>query len=209
MTDEEIDVEALQAELTQIKDAMGIQDRYSAAAEIWLFFGVLVVIAAALSQYVHLKELPAVLHTVIWLGVFAGGFSVWWLVSDAPSEMTWTTDGKPNLVVLFAIPYAASVPLQTVAGSYVGDLAYQAESAMVLSIILIMLGVAYGAMGAGLKAYYIRRRDRLPLYVGTVLLVGLGVAIPTADVLEQWAYAVFGGVYFAYALVSYAYLRRG
>lgn len=206
--DPELDVDELRTELAQIKDAMGIQERYEAAGEVWLFVAALVVVAAALSQYVHLEQLSQHLHTVIWLGVFGLGFGLWWVGSDQPREMTWTTAGKPNIGLVFAIPYVASIPLQAVVGAYTRDLGYQAESAMVLAIILVMLGVAYGAMGTALKAYYIRRRDRLPFFAGMVLLMGLGVAIPTSPTLERWAYAVFAGVYAVYALVTYVYLVR-
>jgi hypothetical protein len=43
---QEIDPEQLQAELTQIKDAMGLQERYPSRFTLWLVFGVCVLLAS-------------------------------------------------------------------------------------------------------------------------------------------------------------------
>jgi hypothetical protein len=207
MTDDtEIDVDALRTELDQIKDAMGIQERSAGATSVWLLFGVLVPIAAAVSQYVHLERLPAWLHPVAWLGVLGGGYALWWAVSDEPAKFAGTDAGKPNVGLQFAVVYLAAFPLQTVVAAYTPSLGYRAESALVVSIVLVLLGVAYAVLGSSLKAYYIRRRDRVPFYVGTVWMVGLGVAIPLSATLETWAYAVFGGLYFVYAVGTYLWL---
>lgn len=210
MTDDrELDVEELRAELDQIKDAMGIQERYSGATEQWLLFGFAVPVAAAISQYVHLERLPAWYHTVTWAVVIAGAFGLYFALNDRDASLNWSTEGKPNLLVQFGIVYLASIPLQSIAGAYVGDLGYVEESALALAIIVVMIGVAYGVFGSSLRAHYVRRRDRWVFYVGTVWMVGLGVLIPEFPFLEEWAFAVFGGVYFAYAMLAYLWLRSG
>jgi len=209
MSDQDIDADELRSELDQIKDAMGIRERYDGATSVWLLFGVAVPVAAALSQYVHLEELPQLYHTLIWFVVLGGGAAVYFAVVEDGPRPDWTGAGKPNLAVQFAVVYLASVPLQVVAFAHTGDVGYAAESTLVLSIIVVMLGVAYGVFGASLRAFYVRLRDRLVFYVGTVWMVALGVAIPYTPVLETWAYAAYGGCYFVYAMAAYFVLRAG
>ncbi len=202
------DVEALRSDLEQIKEAMGIQERYSGATSLWLLLGVVVAAAAAMSQYVHLERLPAAYHWPIWMGVLGAGFGLWVLVSDDPEEMSWSTADKPNLFLQFGLVYAASIPTQSVARVYTGELGYEADSVLALSIILVFLAVAYGVLGSSLRAYRILFRDRAVFYVGTVWMLGLALAMPVVDVLETWPYAVFGGVYLVYALGAWVFLTQ-
>lgn len=207
--DSDVDVEELRAELDQIKAAMGLQERYSGATSIWLLFGLAVPVAAALSQYVHLERLPAWYHSVIWLGVLGGAVLAYALASDRSFQPGGSAEGKPRLWVQFLVVYLASIPLQSIAKAYTTDLGYVADSALSLSIILVVLGIAYGIFGSTLRAYHVRRRDRYVFYAGTVWMIGLAVAIPESTTLEKWAFAAFGGLYLAYALGAYLLLTRG
>jgi peptidoglycan/LPS O-acetylase OafA/YrhL len=209
MSDQDIDADELRTELDQIKDAMGIRERYDGATSVWLLFGLAVPVAAALSQYVHLEELPQLYHTGIWFAVLGGGAALYFAVVEDGPRPDWSAPGKPNLVVQFAVVYLAAVPLQAIVFAYTDDVGYAAESTLVLAVIVVMLGVAYGVFGASLRAFYVRRRDRWVFYVGTLWMVALGVAIPYTPFLETWAYAVYGGSYFVYAMAAYLVLREG
>lgn len=205
----DVDVDDLRDDIEQIKAAMGIEERYSGATSAWLFLGVAVPAASALSQYVHLEQLPAWYHWFVWLVVLGAGYAGYLLASDASVRWSDRSAGTPNLMLQFGLVYFASVPVQTIAFEYVGDVGYVAESAMALSIIVVMLGVAYGVIGSSLAAHHVRKLDRWVFYAGTVWMVGLGALIPGRSVLETWGYAVFGGLYFAYAMAAYLVLRTG
>ncbi|MFB6087270.1 MAG: hypothetical protein ABEJ85_02020 [Haloarculaceae archaeon] len=206
--DQEIDVDALRSELDHIKDAMGIRERSPGAIRVWLVFGALVPVAAACSQYVFLERLPQFYHGVVWIGLLGlGGYLTSRIVFTASSE--WSSEGKPNLVVQFGAVYAAAFALQVLLDPFVRPLTYREESMYVLGMILVLLGVAYVVMGSSLRAFYIRRRDRIPFYVGGLWMAGLGMAVPYSETLMRWGYAVFGGAYFVYALGTYAVLSLG
>lgn len=205
---EEPDVERLREDLDQIKEAMGIAEQYEGAGSIWLLFGLAVPVASALSQYVLIERLPKSYFSVIWFVVLGGGFGLYVAVTDREYRPTRPTQGKPNLWAQFAIVYLASIPLVAVAGAYTDGLGYIDETAMTVSIIAIMLGVAYGLLGSSMRAYRIRSRDRRIFYVGTVWMVALGVVVPQSALLERWVFAVFGGLYFIYAMGAYVVLRR-
>lgn len=205
---EEPDVDRLREDLDQIKEAMGIAEQYEGAGSIWLFFGLAVPVASALSQYVLTERLPEWYFSVIWFVVLGGGFGLYVAVTDREYRPTRPTQGKPNLVAQFAIAYLASIPLAMIAGVYTEGLGYVDGTAMTFSIIAVMLGVAYGMLGSSMRAYRIRPRDRWVFYVGTVWMVALGVAVPQSALLERWVYAAFGGLYFVYAIGAYVILSR-
>lgn len=207
--DPDVDVDELRGDIEQIKAAMGIQERYSGATSIWLFFGLAVPVASALSQYVHLEHLPTWYHWLVWLVVLGGGYAGYLLFSDESIRPSGDSAGTPNLFVQFGLVYFAAVPLQTIAFEYTADVGYVAKSAMALSIIVVMLGVAYGVLGSSMEAFHVRRRDRWLFYVGTLWMIALGMLIPGRPFLETWPYAVFGGLYFVYAIGAYAVMRTG
>ena len=103
---QEMDVEALRTELDQIKDAMGIRERSPGAIRVWLVFGALVPVAAAISQYVFLERLSQFYHGVVWVGILGvGGYFGARRVFDGGDG--WNAAGKPNLFVQFGAVYAA------------------------------------------------------------------------------------------------------
>jgi hypothetical protein len=206
--DTEIDVDQLRTELDQIKDAMGIQERYSGATSMWLLFGIAVPVASALSQYVFTNGLAPWLHALVWAGVLGGGYAIWWVVSEESAALEVRTDGKPNLFVQFGLVYVAVIPIQLAVAPFLPELGYVEEALFVQSLIVILIGLAYGIFGSSLAAYYVRRRDRAVFYVGTLWMFALGVAIPQVDLLRAWPHAAFGGLYFVYAMAAYAVLTR-
>lgn len=208
MTNEELDVDELRTELNQIKDAMGIQDRYESATSMWLLFGIAVPLAAALSQYVFTARLPGWLHALVWGGVLGGGYVVWCLLADEVDEMEVSPEGKPNLFVQFGVVYFTVLPLQAVVAAFVPELGYVEEALLVQSLIVVLIGLAYAIFGSSLAAYYVRFRDRAVFYAGGVWMVALGTAIPHVAFLRSWSHATFGGIYFVYAMTAYVVLTR-
>lgn len=208
MTTDDVDADALRTELDQIKAAMGIQDRYSGAIQQWLLYAVLVAVASALSQFVVLERLSGWYHFPVWVGVFGGGafLGTWYLDRhrDEPEPGT----PKPSLAFQFAVVFLAFLPIQFVFGPITTEASYLVESATILGLVLVLLGLSYLLMGNALRAHYIRRRDRLALHVGGVLMVALGVAVPNVEALHTWGFTAFGVTYVAYALGAYAVLSR-
>lgn len=202
----DIDPSELQRDLDRIKEAMGIAERYGSAIEVWVWFGVLVAAASALSQYVVLNRLPASWHAPIWLGllVLGGGGLMWWRF-----DASWEPgDAEPNVGFQILVVYLGALAVQFVAAPVLPDLAYLPETAFVLGLIVVMLGIGYIVAGETLKAYHIRARDRWAFHAGGLMMVALGIAIPNVELLHTWGYAAFGIAYLAYALAAYLVLKR-
>ena len=201
---EDIDPADLQRDLDRIKDAMGIAERYESAPEQWLLFGGIVALGCLLSQYIVLERLPGVWFAVIWFGLFgAFGAVAYWRFG----EYSWAPgEGTPNVGFLILIVYAGTFAVQFVTAPFLPELGYFAETAFVLGLVLVMLGLAYLVAGETLKAYRIRDRDRRAFQVGGLLMIGLGVAIANVEALRKWGFAAYGGTYVVYAVASYQVL---
>ena len=205
----EIEPDDLREELETIKEAMGLQERYSGATSMWLLFGLAVPVASALSQYVFTERLAPWLHAVVWAGVLGVGFAIWYAVAGKEEgEVGIGAGARPNLFVQFGLVYFTVIPVQAAVGPFLQDLGYVEEALFVQSLIVVFVGLAYGVLGSSLAAYRVRLRDRAVFYVGTAWMVALGVAIPQVDFLRAWPHATFGGVYLVYALGAYAVLTR-
>lgn len=203
---EDVDPADLQRDLDRIKDAMGIAERDESAPEQWLLFGVVVALGSLLSQFVVLERLPGVWFLVIWFGLFgAFGVVLYWRFEG----YSWTPgDEEPNIGYLILIVYAGTFAVQFVAGPFLPELGYLAETAFVLGLVLVMLGIAYLVAGEALKAYRIRDRDRRAFQVGGVLMIAVGIAITNVEPLREWGFAAYGGTYVVYAVASYRVLTN-
>lgn len=203
---EDVEAADLQRDIDRIKDAMGIAERYENAPVQWLLFGVVVALGCALSQFVVLERLSGLWFLAIWFGLFGAFGAVLYWRFDGRS---WGPGGDtPNVGFQILVVYVASFALQAVAAPFLPTLEYLAETAYVLGLVLVMLGVAYLVAGETLKAHRIRDRDRYAFHVGGVLLVGLGVAVPNLEPLHEWGFAAFGATYLAYATATYWVLTR-
>lgn len=206
---DEPDVDRLREDVDRIKEAMGLAERYEGLTEQWLLFGFLVAIAAGISQYVMLEDLPGYWYGIVWVGImFGGGFlGIWWLTRGKPASFR-TREDHPGIWFIFVASYLAVFPLQLIIDEYVGQLGGRDGTLLVLSLILVLIGLAYLFVGNAMRAYRIRDRDRYAFYAGGLLMIGLGTAIPYLEFLRTWAYAVMGSLYLVYALVTYVVLTR-
>jgi len=203
--DSEIDVDALRAELEQIKDAIGLRDRYPSLVRLWLVYGVLVAVASAGSQYVALQDLPEYWHGAIWFVTMSVGGGYQWYAGDRESRPA--AAGKPNVLVQFGAILALYFVFVTALSGV--DLPPETGEIVVFAVVVALVGTAYLVMAESLRAYYIRRRDRLALAVGGLWMLGFAALAPNVEFLRTWGYAVFGGCYAAYAAGAYLVLSGG
>ena len=204
MSESEIDVDALREEVDQIKDAMGLEERYPSQFHLWLVYGGLVALAAAASQFIVLNELPAWYHAVAWGGLLGGAGVVQGLRGDRSEA--GTAGDKPNIPLQFGGVFAYYVVILA-ATSVLPSPGYRLQNAVIFGMVVGLVGVSYVVVGSSLSAYYIRKRDRYAFYPGAVWMFLLAVAIPVVPTLRTWGYATFGGLYMAHSVAAYLLLR--
>jgi hypothetical protein len=206
----DVDPEALREDVDAIKSAMGLAERYDGAPSTWLYIAALVAVGAAISQAIHTARLSGWLHWAAWIGLFGVVGPMGDRVLFGSRRAGWPSGPHtPNIPLQFGAVYFAVVPLQILLAPFLEVDGYVATGSLVLGMVLVLLGVAYVVIGASMRAYRIRLRDRVPFYLGGVWIVGLGTAIPHVDVLQEWGFAAFGGCYLAYALLVYGVLVGG
>lgn len=202
----DVDPEQLRAQLSRIQEAMGLVERYRSAVEQWLVFGVLVAVASVASQYLYTNELSWTWYWVVWIGGLGGGSALYGRLRGG--SVSWGDgEGRPDVNAIIAGVYFAFLPILWIVYQFVPDLSYAENSLLSLSVISVLLGVAYLVVGNVLKAYYIRATDRYAFYVGGVVLIALGPLLPGFEVGRTYPYLVFGGVYLVYSVATYLYLR--
>lgn len=204
MGESEIDVDALQEEVSQIKDAMGLEDRYQSQFYLWLVYGGLVALASGASQFIVLNELPGWYHPIAWFGFVGVAGFVQWLREDKGGEQS--ADAKPNIQLQFGAVFAYYLVIVAATG-VLPSAGYLIESAVIFGMTVGLVGVGYVVIGSSLAAYYIRKRDRYVFYAGGLWMFGLAIAIPVVPFLRTWGYAVFGGLYMAHSVAAYLLLR--
>lgn len=203
--DAEIDTDALRTEIEQIKDAMGLQERYPSRFHLWLVYGVLVALAAAASQFVVLNRLPGWFHPIAWFVCMGIAGLVQWVRVDGREESPAVS--KPNIALQFGAIFAYYGVVLAVMG-VLPSVSYLLESAVIFGMVVGLVGVGYVVAGSSLAAYYIRKRDRYAFYAGGLWMLPLAVAIPVVPPLRTWGYAVFGGLYLVHSVAAYRILQR-
>lgn len=203
----EVDPERLRSELDTIQEAMGLRERYPSQFRYWLLFGLLVVVASAGSQVIVLRELQPYLHGVVWWALLGtAGVYQWWS-SDGESNNSTGGLPKPRIGVLWLAVFALYVVFLFALEPALEELTRPTSEILVFSPIVGLTGVAYLVVGEALRAYRVRRRDRLAFYVGGGWMLVLAVLLVQVEFLHTWGYALFGIIYGGHALGSYLVLR--
>lgn len=204
---DELDVEVLERDLEQIKDAMGIHERYPSAFHAWLVYGLLVPLAALGSQAVVLYDLPGWGHWLSWGGFLGAGGVYLWLRS-AESSGPESGAGKPSIGLQWWTVFGyALVVLLVVSPEFSGVDPITAQ-ASVFAVLVGAVGASYLLLANALEAYYVRQFDRRVIAAGGLWMLALAVAIAWVEPLQAWGYLVFGLAYFVYAMAAYLSLRR-
>jgi hypothetical protein len=202
-----VDPERLRSELDDIKEAMGLRERYPSQFQYWPVFGLLVVLASAGSQVIVLRELQPYLHSVVWFTLLgAAGFYQWWS-SDGESNNSTGGMPKPRIGVLWLAVFGLYVVFVFALEPALDELTRPTSETLLFSPIVGLTGGAYLVVGEALRAYRVRRRDRLAFYIGGVWMLVLAVLLVQVEFLHTWGYAAFGIVYGVHAAASYLALR--
>jgi hypothetical protein len=202
----EIDSEALKSEVEQIKDAMGLEKRYPSQFQLWLVFGLAVVLGSTGSQVIALREMSPFYHSIAWfIPMSTAGLYQGWKQRSSPSSVG-STETKPRLRVLYLSLLGLYLVFFVILEPATGGLASDTAEILLFSLIICFVGIGYIVAGEVLRAYYIRRRDRMAFYVGGAWMLVLAALMPNVAFLETWGYAVFGTAYGLHALGSYVAL---
>jgi hypothetical protein len=199
---DDVDPVDLQRQIDDIKGAMGLDERYPGQRRMWLVYGATIGLTAIVTNFLFALDLPTAGYIGIWF-LMAGVIVIaqWRLVSgtasDAPSTGPgWRVIGGSIVAGLFALWTSVSDPIEA---STTGA----EQGAHYFSHLVLFLGLGFLIAGAALRAEQIRRRDRLPFYVGGLWMVGLAAIIPWVELLHLFGYVVFGVLFLVHSVGAY------
>jgi hypothetical protein len=205
MSDTELDKEELQEELGQIKDAMGLHERYPYWSRWWLIEGVGVGILFPLIQLLVRGTLP-----LVWFLVLAGGVFITHQVAlrRVIARYERPATGVPNWMNWQYIAFAGIIAL----GIALLPVIEALDEVFTLYYAFVaggsILGVTYLFVGQLLEAYHIRKSDRYAFYVGGLWLLVLTAVLPNLPTIREWAFAALGIGLAIHHIGSYLYISR-
>jgi len=206
---EDVDPEALQAQLTQIKGAMGLAEQYPGRARLWLLAGFLIGGTAVLAQatFFFYESLTDTAYVAIWAGfVIVAVAASWWTASRLPSTEAPST--APSWRVVFGSLGAFLLATTGVVGDAAAQVGGLDRALLFFGLTIATVGLGLLVTGAVLAVYRVRRRDRLVFYAGGLWVLAFAATIPHVQILRWVGVGVFGVLFALYALAAYVYLTR-
>ena len=206
---EDVDPAELEAQLSQIKGAMGLTEQYPGRARLWLYAGLLIGAAAILVQvtFFFYERLGGAAYTAIWGGFCIVAVATLWLMSARLPQSE-----APASAPSWRVIYGSLAVFLLAATGVAGDVARQVpgldRALLFFGLVLATLGLALLVTGAVLASYRVRRRDRLVFYVGGVWVLILASWIPHVQILRYLGVGLFGICFVVYAIAAYVYLTR-
>lgn len=198
------DKETLQAEIGQIKAAMGLREEYPYWWRWWLVEGIGVGLLFPLIQF-GLRDgfsYPLIALVVV---VFLGHQLALWRVLKGYEK---PTTGVPSWDA-WNVTFVAGIAAVAVGlGPVTDQLAFEYAMTAIFVTAGSIAGVAYLFMGQLLEGYDIRTADRYAFYVGGAWLLVLVAVVPHVPVLREWAFGVFGIGLAVHNIGSYVVLSR-
>jgi len=207
--DENVDPEALQEQLSQIKGAMGLAEQYPGRARLWLLAGFLIGAAAVLAQatFFLYESLTDTAYVAIWAGfVVVAVAASWWTASRLPSAEPPST--APSWRVVFGSLGGFLLATTGVVGDAAGQVGGLDRAVLYFGLTIATVGLGLLVTGAVLTVYRVRRRDRLVFYAGGLWVLAFASVMPHVQLLRWVGVGLFGVLFGLYALGAYVYLTR-
>lgn len=217
--DPDVDPAELQRQLSEIKGAMGLEERYPGQRRMWPVYGavmavLLVALNASFTGYASAR-LPDWLYFWLFVGTVVAVALVQWRIASKASTGTASTPG-PDFRVLLGTLFLAvlafvvlTYPSIEVALQHLSQVdGARLEGATVYGAVIAIAGLGFLFTGNGLRAYRIRKRDRYVFYGAGLWMLAYGALMPHYEILGAIGYGLFGVLFFGYSVVAYLVLGR-
>lgn len=202
----DIDPERLQADVEQIKDVIGIRNRYPGQRRMWLIYGGIIGLVSIVVNLLFVVSATVDLPNAGFIVIFFTtalviGVAQWLLVSStSPEQSANNVDWR----LIFGALVVALLAIWSTVAQFVPDNTTGAATfAYFFSHVVVFLGLAFLLTGTLLKTERIRRRDRLPFYVGGTWITLFGVLLPRIEFLHYWGIGIFGILFLVHGTASY------
>ncbi|WP_255169081.1 hypothetical protein [Natrononativus amylolyticus] len=203
-TGDDVDKDALQEELGQIKQAMGLREAHPYWWRFWIVEGLGVGIIFPIMQ-LGLRDGFSPWIVALLVGVFVAHQLVLWRVLSAYER---PTTGVPSWRTWHFVLFAGFGALLVGIRPFFDAIDPAQRLTLWLVVVASVFGVAYLYLGQLLAAYDIRRADCYAFYLGGAWILVLAAVIPYLSAIRGWEFAVFGIAYALYCIAAYVVLSR-
>lgn len=207
---DEVDPAELQAQLQEIKGAMGLEDRYPGQRKLWLIYGVLVATAGIVTESIFaIQRLPEYGYILVWAGLaLVAGFATWRITAGTPSRRPANAPPLKHVLGSLLLCFLALVVMS---GALVTELPDATGSGILqgayyFGLVVAMAGLGFLLVGTLLQAYYIHRRDRLVFQAAGVWMLVFAALVTQYEFLQLFGYAIFGVLFLAHSIAAYLVL---
>ena len=219
---ESIDPEELHRQLSAIRGAIGLEERYPGQRRLWVVAGIIVAVTSVLVNLLFAVPpdryppwLEAWMFFVAWLlfALVIGG-AVLVLASRISTGPTPPT--APDWRVLFGTLVLLFVSLGTLLGPMVETVvpvlssvdAGRLTGGLAYGLVLAIAGAGFLITGNVLRSYRIRRADRWVFYGAGLWMLGYAAVFTHVTSLQLIGYGLFGILFLLYSIGAYVALGR-
>jgi hypothetical protein len=213
----EVDPAQLRRQLSEIKTAMGLEERYPGQRRLWLVYGTGVGVASVLTEvaFVLVQRGPGWFYQSVWLAfTLVTGFALWQLASRTPRGPS--SEAAPDWRSVFGTLLLATLSVTTLSAPMFEHLEPVLPTreyglltgAYFYGLVIAVAGVGFLFVGSVLRTYRIRRRDRWVFYAAGIWMLAFAAAFTQAEFMQVFGYALFGILFFLYSIVAYVALGR-
>lgn len=216
-TDTDVDPEQLRRQLSEIKTAMGLEERYPGQRRLWLVYGVGLGVASVLTEaaFSLVQRGPDWFYQSVWLAfTLVTGLALWRLASRTPrgpgpeAAPDWRSVFGTLVLATVSITFLAS-PVFERLGPVLATREYGLlTGAYFYGLVIAIAGVGFMFVGSVLRTYRIRRRDRWVFYGAGIWMLAFAGAFTYNEFTQMFGYALFGILFFLYSIVAYVALGR-
>lgn len=213
---EEVSPEQLRRQLTEIKGAMGLEERYPGQRRLWLVYGGgVAAVSIAMEALFTVRGLPGWAIPTIWVAfLMVAGVAQWGIASGTSdgSAPTAAPDWRillGTLLAAFLSVAAYTEPLLHEASVTLSDVEFSRMSgAYLYSLVFSIAGVGFLFAGNALRAYRIRTRDRWVFYGAGIWMLAFAGLMTHFRFMRMFGYALGGVCFLLYSIAAYVLLGR-
>ena len=213
----DVDPDQLRRQLSEIKTAMGLEERYPGQRRQWLVYGAGLGAASILTEaaFSLVQRGPGWFYQSVWLAfTIVTGLALWRLASRTPRGPG--SEAAPGWRSVFGTLLLATASVTTLSSPLFEHLQPVMSTreyglltgAYFYGLVIAVAGVGFLFVGTVLRTYRIRRRDRWVFYGAGIWMLAFAAGFTYTEFMQVFGYALFGILFFLYSIVAYVVLGR-
>ena len=150
-------------------------------------------------------------YVAVWaLLVLVAGVAQWRITHGMPASRPANAPPLKWILVAFVGAFVSLIVMSGGLLPYLsdGEGAGIVQGAYYFGLLVALAGLGFIVVGLVLRAYYIRRRDRLVFHVAGAWMLAFAALVTQYEFLQLFGYAIFGLLFLVHSIAAYVLLGR-